>query len=253
VIGAFVLGIAGCVLFVDTSDYGSSCQFQGQGTACGQCVAARCQAAVNDCCMASECSAAMGELDACATGQGCASLFGEPQRLGTEYALAQCVQTQCASVCSTVGTPQGGPVSCDNDPAFIAGAPSCTCVGVGGLGGACSPASLGDAGVGVLCCADNGYPTKANSACHCQTISCSDQGGTSTDCSCGLLLRLGKLASCTKKGPGYPCCQSTSAPNCHCSQSASCGNDEVDAGATCSTVMGLTCLAGSNQVSACSP
>jgi hypothetical protein len=233
-----LLGVAGCVFFVDTSDFGSSCQFQGQGTTCGQCVAAHCQDAVNDCCRASTCGATMGDLDTCAQGQGCARLFGD------NSPVSQCVQSQCSSVCSTVGTPQGAPVYCNDDQS----SPSCTCVsGSGVSGGTCSPASLGGA---VLCCADTGYPTKAFSTCHCQTIRCDDNG---TSCTCGTVLEKGGVPSCTKKGPGYACCKSTTTPSCFCSQTTACDKDHVDAGDTCGAAAGLACLQGATQVAACSP
>jgi hypothetical protein len=154
------------MLLVDSEEKGSTCRFSGdQTSACGQCIAAHCQAAVNACCADSACAAHLDTLDECGSGASCNGLVLAPL-------LGSCISSSC-TVCQI---PEGGlpdaPVNSlrsqcigDNDGCLCFGAPTPNTI-------RCDTTTV----TAALCCADANYPAKNNS-CSCEVFNCGASPG----------------------------------------------------------------------------
>jgi hypothetical protein len=221
----------GCTLLLDaTTEPGPHCNFSGRDTsACGLCLAKRCQLPIDQCCGDAGCQAALDVIDRCAGHadvDACRAL--QDGTTPVPEPVSACARASCAVECS------GGQAitSCDSS------GDSCQCTGTTGdqaNGEVCTDASIEDG----VCCADIGYPD-TQLLCSCDRYQCKP---TADGCSCGIATE-GPWGSCA----GAICCFK-SIFECHCG-SAPCAEYEQPVPAC--TPDTVTCDLDQVQVTACS-
>jgi hypothetical protein len=205
---------SGCILLVGGGGLETTtCQFQGNDTTCGSCIAAHCQTEVNACCLDSTCDGNLGYLDGCASSGdavSCAyltsgSLLVPSAKFGS---LSQCVTREC-STCGTGSTssfdsglgPPGIGCTVETDSCFCTNSATAS-----GKGVTCDPTTIENS----VCCASYGWPASDAGAgvlqpvCSCTKVGCT----VSADiCSCSAnadATEDGDLASCSPSfGPCY--------------------------------------------------
>jgi hypothetical protein len=202
-------GVASCVLLVAPDDYGPHCRFAGQDSVCGQCIAQKCGAQIDDCCRTDACAPGLALIERCASGdrQLCGIVESDLQASDPHRVeLARCVSTQCKVTCTT-----GVPAS------ITKCAPSSF-----GLGKTCSCAVTADPNVVACsesafaetrCCAPASWPA-AGQKCACQVLACTP---TADGCACTLYDGPAELSTCN----GPICC--LDADTCRCG-SKPCGS-----------------------------
>jgi hypothetical protein len=210
-----------CIFFVpDTGPLESTaCHFKGQTvTACGVCVASKCQGAVNACCTDSTCQGSLDDLDTCAGSDagyaGCLSLtMGDPtfNSSASLNSLVACMEEACAPDCA--GVPDGGspdaPFVMSNEviSCMSSGPSACSCdvyMEAAPNTVECDPGAFGNGGI---CCAQPGYPALAK-VCECVPYLCAMDNMGDCDCSTNPedLSALGFPTSECDDGSGGVCC-----------------------------------------------
>jgi hypothetical protein len=234
-VSALTLGLAGCILLVSPTSYGTTCHFSGMGTTCGSCIASQCQTEVNACCVDPGCSGTLDALDQCASGDGgaCSAIDSETASNDVNSAgLAACIVRSCSNLCETHSSTSK--TSC-SVPEF-GGGHSCQCsLSDQSNDTVCSSAAFPD----TLCCAPDGWPAPSLQ-CTCQQLSC---GPTADGCDC--FLSPGE--SCTHVCSATICCQNLD--DCYCG-SAACLAQEKQVPSCSLSVVG--CPVGNKQVESCS-
>ena len=229
----------GCIFFVDTTDLGLACRFDGDdSTACGKCVASSCQAAVNACCAADACKGSLGDLDRCGRGAGCATLLGTAPGVAPRDALIGCIQTSCAATCTATGDTDGGSDGASSGSSGGSGSSGASSGSSGGSGS--SGASSGSSG------ASGSSGTSGTSGSSGAAPNCFSVG---PNCRCTVQSG-GNNAACDAKSMGVLataviCCADTNYPangsSCMCSwigcgaagSSCLCGPGNAAPGGTC--------------------
>jgi hypothetical protein len=93
--------ITGCVLLArDPDDFSTTCHFEGEGSACGQCLVKSCQPEINQCC--GDWSGRLViqyQLEPCAAKVTCSSLKRESRGDDVGEAFGYCATTSCAGPC----------------------------------------------------------------------------------------------------------------------------------------------------------
>ena len=119
-----VASLVGCMLVVSPEEYGTVCRFRGEDTQCGACIAANCQAAVDECCRDEGCTQPLRSLDDCAEHhtQECNTLKGTTIPTSA-VGLAQCMKSKCDAACSEL---KGAPTTSCREPRLGEGS-ACTC------------------------------------------------------------------------------------------------------------------------------
>jgi len=174
--------LAGCVLVVTPEAHGEHCRFAAEDTACGRCLRARCEPAIDACCTDDGCSGALALVDACSRGEAgaCESLGGRSSAAVTsERDVGACAATRCAAVCRTF---TGASQTACREPSFGRGA-TCACNVATGAAPAndfdCSSTSY----PGTVCCAPSSWPAPGLE-CSCRPLGCSS---TPEGCFCHLV------------------------------------------------------------------
>jgi hypothetical protein len=256
--------VASCALLTfGGDDYSTTCDFAGRASnACGECIAAHCQAKVNACCADSECKkgqesstafgitvtpplgepGALARLDTCAKGGSCEDLEGDPRA----QAIATCVEASCQDVCDLwrASTLHADETSCTRDVA--SDPPTCSCTVPADTEDAptspnsqsCTGASIG----GGVCCADKDWPTPA-SECACRPARCQKYAN---GCACGFDFTLSDqpVDDCSRG----TCCVRTDG-SCGCFDQP-CSDDEVPVD-SCTPEL-VNCGTGRRTVDRCS-
>ncbi len=223
------LGVAaflgGCILFVSPADTGDHCTFRGESTACGVCLLAHCEAAINASCSS---AAVLGVMEQCASAGDDAC-----NRIPASD-LATCLKSECAPVCyAKTGTSQ---TRCTDS--FVSPGLACSCQT------SSAPNDLActkDTYPRTRCCAPSSWPGPALE-CACNAVVCVP---TSDGCNCILGDNLDSNTAVECKGPH--CCAVDD--RCQCRQRA-CGSGEREV--TACNLSELACPSGTAEVSACS-
>ncbi len=234
----FGIGSSACILVMSFDDVSSAhCQFEGAETACGQCLATRCAAPIDGCCLDSACGGVVADVEACARGPGdaCARLSDGADRSGVHSDLSQCVVSKCAEVC---GIPSKVNLThCER--AYVTSLETCRCE-VGDLSNDTPCTEIGHPL--LRCCAPKGWPA-ADRSCECKRINCSSLGPA---CIC-------QLSAVDERDPqstcaGETCCADLTRGSCTCS-TAPCSDTERQV-ASC-TIDELSCPSGTHHVDSC--
>jgi len=223
--GAAVLGVlgvllGGCILFVSSPPYGSSCRFAGEQSACGACVTTRCQDAVNACCTVDACASTLRDLEGCASkhDETCTTLASAARSDGpTSTDLRACVASRCAGECQPL---QGVSETSCHELALAAGA-ACSCVTSAAAGPndfTCSRAVFPSA----RCCTPKGWPA-AGLECSCKRAQCNP---TADGCFCSLVDYTPDQEACGGT-PGLFCCASAKDAQCTCRSHACFAGEEL--------------------------
>jgi len=235
----FTAPLAACALATfNGEEYATTCGFSGRTDhACGQCIAANCQAPVDACCANETCRkmpddsafgvsssygdpGALKRLDTCAQGGSCQALEADPRAKD----IAACIQTSCQGSCDLwrKSTLRPEESSCEVKAGTSYSPPSCECTIPATTEGAptspnsvrCSTKTIPSS----VCCASDDWPAPA-STCRCVTVSCLTAGD---QCYC-------KVASSTSEGVNA-CARGTcciSAYDGSCTRGSSCGSDDT--------------------------
>jgi hypothetical protein len=235
---AVALAVAGwgCIFFVndDPSKLGSTCHFQGESTACGQCVATTCAKQLDACCASSSCASSLSSLDQCAADADVVAC-GQLTTLAPD--LGSCIESACAA-CG--GSDAGVEAAAGSTNCYKSG-DSCFCsAGQQHANGfVCNTGTLPGPG---LCCADYGWPQATASQCSCEPFSCTQESG-------GGICSLGVDSTLTTSWSGTGCC--SLGTTCLCDDStSSCPGSETQVD-TC-TVAAIGCGSSQVQVTSCS-
>jgi hypothetical protein len=213
----------GCITFINADPGGLStqgCGFKGSdGTACGACIAAKCQAQVDGCCRDKRCREyELERLDTCATGDvaECGRFFVTDA--GT--ALEECIKGACGAPClaDDAGAPDGGGLR-TRCSIF---SESCTCVpDPVGNDTVCTPAAITGGSGKALCCVDEAWPANGAS-CTCKWWGCTP---TSSGCRCSAISGA-PYEECDGKLFNY-CCRSILTGDCVCRDQTDCSGTET--------------------------
>lgn len=210
-----LLGGAGCLLFVETGSIGSTCTFEGSASACGACVAEKCQTKLDACCTDGDCKNLLPSLDHCArsaesaacadlqtnltpTNRATLSSSEDPATGALANALRACVAASCSAVCAAPG---------GNTRTRCVGAlnqTNCECGTRPPLNDvACNTRTV----VNSVCCAGPGFPDR-DLSCQCRGYGCTD---TNDGCTCSGTYG-GPKPTCT----GTICCVDEGVNDCSC-------------------------------------
>lgn len=204
--------LTGCVLLIDstTGPLTSTCHVANESSACGSCMVAQCQTALDACCADANCRPELTSVDDCGNTGKCSLDLTTTQASGV---LGACVAKACAAACTVTGSapPQGYTSSCS--ASFVGGKQQCFCEPPGS--GASSNATTCDPAVlpGAVCCGDANYP-KPSTTCTCMVGGCDGTFGGGCNCS------LYSSSSTTSCGAGYAHCCQTDTGTCECKDSA---------------------------------
>ncbi len=224
-----VLGIAaclgGCILLVSPREVGDRCVFQGENTACGMCLLARCATAINAACAN---ASVLGSLEECASSGDAAC-----DRIPASD-VATCLTTKCAALCYTkVGLSQ---TRCTDS--FVSPGLACSCQTSSAANDlACTSVTYPR----TRCCAPSAWPGPALE-CACNAVTCVP---TSDGCNCVLGDNLDSTTAEECRGPH--CCAVEDRCQCR-ARACTVGEREV---AVCNKDQ-LACPSGTAQVSSCS-
>jgi len=235
---AGALATTGCIFFVNDQppQLGSTCEFQGQATACGQCVLSACSAQLDACCIDSTCASSLPSLDECA---GSADSVSCNELATFAPDLAACLQRSCPA-CGVTGAGGDGGGSGSTSCSKVGDSCSCTVASSGepANGFVCDTSSV----VSGLCCADYGWPKATGTQCTCEPFSCMPE-------SAGGYCSLSIDSSQTTSWSGGACCSLGSSCICESTEDTCPGTEAQYA--TC-TVAAITCDSSQVQVSSCS-
>src|SRR5262249_31108113 len=143
---------------------GDHCRFRGQDSGCGDCIASRCRAEVDDACFD---DALISAVEHCAADGVCGSV--PPSR------IASCMSSRCAPVCFT----RTGTSATHCSESFVSQGFACSCETDGPPNDfTCSPAVYPR----TRCCAPKSWPGPAL-LCNCNAVQCTP---TSDGCVCTL-------------------------------------------------------------------
>jgi hypothetical protein len=202
--------VASCVLLVSPEEYGQRCRFEGEETACGQCIATQCQAKIDDCCRADSCAPGLDLIEECAKGDRhlCELVESDLQaRDPARIALASCVHGACGALCRS--GPSVSTTRCEQSS--LGRGKTCSCKVE-------SPANDADCSEitnpETVCCAPQSWPA-AGQKCTCNTISCN---ASADGCFCLLFDVPSGSAVCD----GAICC--LSGDSCRCGSKACSGS-----------------------------
>jgi hypothetical protein len=221
-------GVASCILFVSPPEGGSRCTFQGEETACGACLVASCQDAINAACFDDSILSPMEE---------CASDGDQACELIPASEVATCLANKCGALCyEMIGQSE---THC-TDSAEAPGA-ACSCRFE-------TPTTTLDCSTatypGTKCCAPAGWPAPGLE-CTCNPIACSPR---STGDGCGCTLTTGVRAAAARTCSGINCCALGN--SCVCS-SAPC--EGLDTRQVCDCDVGAVgCPPGTMALPSCS-
>lgn len=253
---SLVASLAACVLFVPSPEEtaGSTCGLTSdeRGTACGTCLASKCQSALDLCCAEGRtCESVIPAVALCEDDEEKCAAAGDG---GAERVLRACASGSCADSCGDgVPAKDSGPpleVVCENG----SGLGRCFCralTDAGSSSGTCVSRSY------YRCCAEEGYPTVAGKACACLPRYClRDRAARSCTCSYFESSSGDATSSCSAASSGV-CCELEGGRECTCYDDL----DRCPSGTEVSscTESGLACLKESEDggtaksVARCSP
>lgn len=233
--GAFFL-LSACILVVPSAEPGGPrCRFAGIESTCGQCLADRCAAAVDACCLDDACGGVIADVESCAAGtaEACTRLADPNDRGGVHAELSTCVASQCSAPCgfarNVTRCKRPYATSIDTCECEIGPEPNdveCTEVGHPNL----------------RCCAPDGWPAPVRT-CECLEILCVATGG---GCLCQLtpMDDRDRSTECN----GTTCCYDPMLNSCSCGASP-CRPDETQV-PTC-TIDQIACRPGLHRVESC--
>lgn len=227
--------VASCILLVSPDDYGQHCRFEGQDTACGQCITTQCQAPLDDCCLTDSCAPGLNLIEQCAKGdrQLCELVESDLQaRDPKRIALAACVHSACGALCKA-GAPPARITKCEQSS--LGRGKTCSCR----IGAETNQADCSEIGYPqTVCCAPQSWPAEGQK-CTCNTIACNP---SSSGCSCLLFDIPSESAVCN----GDVCC--LDGDSCRCGSKA-CSSGSVQV-ASC-TIDTIGCPPNQKRVESC--
>lgn len=241
------------------SDYTTTCSFTGRdSSACGKCIAAKCQTQVDACCADATCRASnktdlgfgvstgddgtLGKLDGCGDGKSCYDLEVDP----AAKAMAACVQSACSDVCDTrlASARKATATSCEWKTSYTKER-YCECVVPSTSNGVASAPNDTACGPSAgICCADLDWPAPA-SKCSCDPPSCNSYSGDV--CICERQTGSSVVSDCARG----PCCL-TSEGECRCDPTRRACPEGDTPVKSCSRAE-VRCSPGKRAVTTCSP
>lgn len=231
-----LLLFTGCILLVSEPTFGKTCRFSGAESACGACVASRCQASVDACCTDDACKDTLGSLDGCAAKHdgSCGALAAAASSSQPASAeLGKCIARRCGGECQ----PFAGQSETTCKELVLAPGASCSCVTSAEHNDfTCSEAVF----QGARCCAPKGWPA-AGLECSCKRLQCNP---TADGCFCSLVDYTPDQESCS----GVYCCASPKTAECSC-RARPCYADETRVTACSTAVVGC---GPQDRIDACS-
>jgi len=235
---AAVVSSASCIAIVSPDGPGPRCRFAGEDTACGACVASKCQPAVDACCGDGECTdRGLSFVERCTQGDHRACLMlasdvGATSPVRRE--LARCADTECGTTCrdSTARS-----ITACEAPTYGQGK-ACECtISSTANDRPCSEATY----AGTICCAAAGWPAPGTE-CGCAPISCQD-------------VATGRCLCVRSSGPSF----AARCDGLHCcadQETCACGSEPCNTRfttevASCA-IEELSCPSGHTRVTSCS-
>lgn len=195
-LGALLL--VSCILVVSPERYGDRCRLADGDSQCGACVVARCQTALDDCCLDDACGETLHAVETCASQHDTRCATAKDPARGP---LAKCVAESCGGVCVPL---TGAPSTTCREPPIAEGG-SCTCRYAGPAAGndfVCNGAAYAE----TICCAPQGWPA-AGQECVCRSIDCTPK---SDGCSCIAIEHGSRQSECS----GRVCCSQNDSCSC---------------------------------------
>ncbi len=229
-----------CVLIVDPSAGGAHCVLTPAGSDCATCLASRCTAEVDRCCMEGSCGGIVPLFEQCTRthDESCGRLrtrTASPD--ANEARAATCAVENCGGVC---GERAGRPLTeCSTSHS---GESTCECL-FGGRATTeleCSESAF----PATHCCSSPGWPA-AGLTCACIPFVC-NPSGTGCFCSLNEFASPGYQPTCGKKG--MICC--AYGGTCKCGLSDKCGPSEHQV-ETC-TIDTVDCPTDQERTPSCS-
>ena len=224
--GTLVSLLAACVFFVPSpSEGGGVCALtkEEKKSTCGQCVAEKCQDALDACCAEGKaCEGAIRSVVFCPSDESECADGGENAAASR---LRTCASTSCKNSCVEGGTPSTpSPPSLSCRPQGTA----CVCIAVSDGGEpvrTSCPASASSSY--AKCCAEEGYPNAAGSGCICLSAYCVQPSPGS--CACGYYTAIDKGARSSCSVSSGVCCRNASNTSCGCDSSRkACGEGFIE-------------------------
>lgn len=237
--------ISACIFVVPSSDVGGvHCAFSGAESDCGRCLAQRCGAEVDACCLDDSCGGVISDVETCATktDESCVRVASASDRGGAHSQLSKCVATGCATACQfdpdALGGPSNNLTRCKRS--YVTSVEACECE-IGPTPNDFPCTEIGHPN--LLCCAPDDWPTTVRT-CDCLRIICVP---ITTGCHCQLsaIDDQDRATECT----GDICCKDPMYGSCDCGP-APCapGQEKVS---SC-TLAALSCGSGLHRITACS-
>lgn len=217
--------LGGCILFVSPADPGDHCVFRGEDTACGICLLAHCETAINASC---------GSAGVLSVMEECAASGDDACGRIPDSDVATCLKKECGAICyAKVGSSQ---TRCTDS--FVSPGLACSCQT------SSSPNDLACTSTTyprTRCCAPSAWPGPALQ-CTCNAVVCVP---TSDGCNCILGDNLDSTTAEECRGPH--CCATED--RCQCRTRACSGGEREVAACNLGE---LACPNGTAEVKACS-